>query len=57
MERVAIVHTHASEQVAELRQAAAHLLPPDDLLAVDITPVIGAHIGPGAAGFAVVSVA
>lgn len=57
IERVAIVHTHSSEQVAELRQAAAHLLPPDDLLAVDITPVIGAHIGPGAAGFAVVAVA
>jgi DegV family protein with EDD domain len=54
-ERVAIVHTHSSERVDELRQAAAHLLPSDDLLAVDITPIIGAHIGPGAAGFAVIS--
>jgi DegV family protein with EDD domain len=55
IERVAIVHTHAPERVAELRQAAAHLLPPEDLLNVDITPVIGSHIGPGAAGFAVIA--
>jgi fatty acid-binding protein DegV len=34
---------------------AAHLLPKADLMTQDITPVIGAHIGPGAAGFAVVS--
>jgi len=54
LERVAIVHTHASEQVAELRQQAASLLPASDLLVADITPVIGVHIGPGAFGFAVV---
>ncbi len=52
LERVAIVHTHAPERVAELRAQAAHLLPADDILAVDITPVIGAHIGPNAVGFA-----
>lgn len=55
LERVAIVHTHAPERVAELRAYAAHLLPPDEIPAVDITPVIGAHIGPGAVGFAVVA--
>jgi DegV family protein with EDD domain len=54
LERVAIVHTHASERVAELRLQAASLLPADDLIVADITPVIGAHIGPGAFGFAVV---
>jgi DegV family protein with EDD domain len=54
-ERVAIVHTNAPGTVEELRQAAAHLLPTKDLLAVDITPVIGAHIGPGAAGFAAIT--
>lgn len=53
LERVAIVHTHAPDRVAELRERAAHLLPPDDIIATDITPVIGAHIGPGAVGFAV----
>jgi fatty acid-binding protein DegV len=54
LERVAIVHTHAPNRVAELRAQAASLLPADNLLVVDITPVIGAHLGPGAFGFAVV---
>jgi DegV family protein with EDD domain len=53
--RVAILHTHAHERVAELRQRAAGLLPEGNILTADISPVIGAHIGPGAAGFAVVS--
>lgn len=56
LERIAIVHTHAlPERLAELRAMAAHLLPQEDILTEDITPVIGAHIGPGAVGFAVVS--
>jgi DegV family protein with EDD domain len=55
LERAAIVHTHAPERVAELRQQAAQLLPDGEILSMDITPVIGAHIGPGAAGFAVVT--
>lgn len=54
LERLAIVHTHAPERVAELRSRSAHLLPSDDFLTADITPVIGSHIGPGAFGFAVV---
>lgn len=52
--RVAIVHTNALERVAELRERAAHLLPKGALTVEDITPVIGAHIGPGAVGFALV---
>jgi DegV family protein with EDD domain len=55
IERVAIVHANAPDRVAELRQQAAHLLPEGEILAMDITPVIGAHIGPGAVGFAIVS--
>lgn len=55
LERVAMVHTHAPEAVlAELRSMAAHLIPQGPILSVDITPVIGSHIGPGAAGFAIV---
>jgi DegV family protein with EDD domain len=55
LERVAMVHTHASQEIlAELRSMAAHLLPQGSILTVDITPVIGAHIGPGAVGFAIV---
>jgi DegV family protein with EDD domain len=56
-ERIAFVHTHAPQRVEELRRNAAHLLPAGDILSVDITPVIGAHIGPGAAGFAVITAA
>ena len=54
LERVAIVHTHAPDRVAGLREQAAHLLPDGNTLVADITPVIGAHIAPGAVGFAVV---
>jgi DegV family protein with EDD domain len=54
LERVAFVHTHALERVAELRQLAASLLPSADIMVEDITPVLGTHIGPGAAGFAVI---
>ncbi len=56
LERAAIVHTHAQlERLAELRAMGAGLLPQGDILTEDITPVIGAHIGPGALGFAVVA--
>ena len=55
LERIAIVHTHAlPKHLAELRALAAHLLPQGEILTEEITPVIGAHIGPGAMGFAVV---
>ena len=55
LERVAMVHTHASGEILdELRAMAAHLLPQEPILSVDITPVIGAHIGPGAVGFAII---
>ena len=55
LERIAIVHTHAlPKHLAELRTLAAHLLPLGEILTEEITPVIGAHIGPGAMGFAVV---
>ena len=54
LERTAIVHANAPERVAELRLKAAELLPAGDVMAVDITPVIGAHIGPGTYGFAVI---
>lgn len=55
MEKLAIVHTHALQRAAELRNLVSHIQIPTELLMVDITPVIGAHIGPGAAGFAVVT--
>lgn len=53
-ERTALVHTNAAEEAEELRQSVTELLPAGEMYSEDITPVIGAHIGPGAVGFAVV---
>ncbi len=55
LERVALIHTNALARVAELRETAKHLLPAGDLLTVNITPVLGAHIGPGVIGFVCVA--
>lgn len=55
LERVALVHTHAIEKAQELRRQAQHLLPSGDVLSVDITPVFGTHLGPGAVGFVCVT--
>jgi fatty acid-binding protein DegV len=57
LERVAIVHTHASpERIAGLRSLAGSLLPHENIPTEEITPLIGAHIGPGALGFAAVGI-
>jgi DegV family protein with EDD domain len=55
LEQVALVHTHAPERAEDLRQQVQHLLPEGEVPSVDITPVIGAHIGPNAVGFACVT--
>jgi DegV family protein with EDD domain len=55
LERAALLHANAPEEAEALRQAVAELLPPGELYSMNITPVLGAHIGPGAVGFAVVS--
>jgi len=54
VERVAIVHTHALERARMLQQRAGRLLDGLEVLSVDITPVLGTHLGPGAVGFACV---
>lgn len=56
LEQLALVHTNAGEEAIALWQQAKHLAP--DLvtpLSVDVTPVLGAHLGPGAVGFACTS--
>jgi DegV family protein with EDD domain len=55
LERVALVHTHAPHRAEGLRQRVQRLLPKGEIPSVDITPVIGAHIGPGVVGFACVT--
>lgn len=55
IEKAALVHTHAVERAESLRQLAAHLLPGGEIPSVDITPVLGAHLGPNAVGFACIA--
>lgn len=55
IERFTLLHTNASEKAEEFLDQIRHLLPEEQIFSMDITPVIGAHIGPGAVGFAVVS--
>jgi DegV family protein with EDD domain len=55
LERAALVHTHAIEKAQDLLERARHLLPDEKVLSVDITPVFGTHLGPGAVGFVCVS--
>ncbi len=55
LEKIALLHSNAPQKAEALRQQVQHLLPEGDIMSVNITPVIGAHIGPGAVGFACVS--
>ncbi len=56
LEELALVHTQAPETIRELRERARHLFPEGkEPIEAEVTPVIGAHIGPGAAGFACVA--
>jgi DegV family protein with EDD domain len=55
VEKAALVHSNAPDRAEALHRQAAHLLPDGDIPSVDITPVLGVHLGPNAAGFACVS--
>jgi len=56
LNQLALVHTSALEKAEKLRQRAMHLFPDNSPpLFVGVTPVLGAHIGPGVAGFAVIT--
>lgn len=52
IEKVALVHTNAQSEAADLWQKANHLFVDQDMpLSIDVTPVLGAHLGPSAVGF------
>jgi len=58
LEQLAFVHTHALEKLKRLQKEAAYLVPKGlTPLVGEVTPVIGAHIGPGAVGFSVIKAA
>jgi DegV family protein with EDD domain len=55
LEELALVHTHAPARAENLRQQVRDLFPGGKTpFSAEVTPVIGTHIGPGAAGFVAV---
>ncbi len=55
IERFALVHTNAAQEAEAFRKRLEAMIPAESLYSMDITPVIGAHIGPGAVGYAIVT--
>lgn len=55
IERFALLHTHNPDGAQALKKKLEGFIPAGEEIAVDITPVIGAHIGPGAVGYAIIS--
>jgi DegV family protein with EDD domain len=54
-EKAALLHSHALQRAEALLQEVRSLLPAGDIWVEEITPVLGAHIGPGVIGFACIS--
>jgi DegV family protein with EDD domain len=53
LQQSGLLHTNAREAAAELRTMSSHLFPAGTSpQAFEVTPAVGAHIGPGAVGFA-----
>lgn len=55
LEKLAIVHAGVQNEAEEMLERARHLLPHGEIPIVQITPVLGAHLGVGALGFACIS--
>jgi DegV family protein with EDD domain len=55
IERFALLHTNAPREADAFFSKIRDLIPKSEVYSMDITPVIGAHIGPGAIGYAIIS--
>ncbi len=55
IERFALLHTNAPEEANAFYARIKNLIPEGEIYSMDITPVIGVHIGPGAVGYAIIS--
>ena len=56
LQEVALLHTHDFEGLAEWRELARPLFPEGyEPVAVEVTPAIGAHVGPGALAIACIA--
>ncbi len=51
LERVALIHTHAPEHAEALLDEVRDLISDVPLMRTEISPVLGAHVGPGVVGF------
>jgi DegV family protein with EDD domain len=58
VEQAVMLHSHAPDKAGQLRQHLADLLPspPQRVPLVEITPLLGSHVGPGAVGVACLTV-
>jgi DegV family protein with EDD domain len=57
LERLDMVHTNVPEAAEALRKRLAHLLPTDwNPWSMNVTPVLGANIGPGVVGVALIKI-
>jgi DegV family protein with EDD domain len=55
LKQLSVVHTNAPEAAEALRQQAKELFPKGEKsYTVEVTPIIGAHVGPGAVGLVAV---
>jgi DegV family protein with EDD domain len=54
VERFALLHTNASREAEDLLRRIKGIFPLQPAYSMDITPVIGAHIGPGAIGYTII---
>jgi DegV family protein with EDD domain len=56
LQQLALVHTNAPQKAEELHEQTRHLFPSDEApLSVEVTPIIGAHVGPNAVGMVAVA--
>ena len=49
-EQLALIHSNACEYVEDLHRQIQPLLPDSNPLKIEITPILGAHLGPGGVG-------
>jgi len=56
LQQLAIVHTHAPDQIEKLLEVSREYFPDQNhFYRVDVTPVLGSHLGPGVFGFVAVT--
>lgn len=50
--RLAVLHANAPDLAAQMLQEATQIVRPIDTIMADVSPAVGAHLGPGTVGFA-----